>query len=75
MIVTSSDFEPKGVKEGPKMLKKIDYVDPRRSLDIIPCKNRKSFATVEPQRVAAVVVRSALQSAAPSAARRVVGPL
>ena len=41
--------------------KKVDYVHPRWSLDTIPRKNRKSFATVEPLRVAAVVARSALQ--------------
>ena len=37
-------------------------------------KTKSTFKTVEPQRVAAVVARSALQSAAPSAARRVVTP-
>jgi len=37
-------------------------------------KTNSTFKTVGTQRVAAVVARSALQSAAPSAARRVVTP-
>ena len=37
-------------------------------------KTESTFTTVGTQRVAAVVARSALQSAAPSAARRVVSP-
>ena len=48
---------------------KVDHAHPQFSLNTIARKNRKPFATLEPQRVAAVVARSALQSAAPGEAR------
>ena len=54
-----------------KSKKNVDYLALRFSLAMVIRNGRRSFATVEPQRVAAVVARSALQSAAPSAARRV----
>ena len=54
--------------------KEVDNGHPRWSPASVLTKTESTFKTVEPQRVAAVVARSALQSAAPSAARRVVNP-
>ena len=56
---SSTEFEI--VESRQKSQQKVDYGHPQKSLHTIPRKNRKSFATVEIQREAAVVARSALQ--------------
>ena len=55
--------------------KKVDNGHPQWSPAPVLTKTESTFTTVGTQRVAAVVARSALQSAAPSAARRVESPL
>ena len=57
-----------------KSRKKVDNGHPQWSPAPVLTKTESTFTTVGTQRVAAVVARSALQSAAPSAARRVVYP-
>jgi hypothetical protein len=60
---------------GKHVEKKVDNGHPQWSPAMVLTKTESTFTTVGTQRVAAVVARSALQSAAPSAARRVVNPL